>query len=109
MHETRRVLSDPANAVFVSVVSLWEILVKSRIGKLKVDIVTLIGGMAPRSKLQPLGIVPQHLMALNTLPFHQQHCDSFDHLLIAQAIAEDMTLVTRDRNAPLYPVRMLPQ
>jgi PIN domain nuclease of toxin-antitoxin system len=100
-------LSDSSNAVFVSVVSLWEILVKSRVGKIRVEIAAILAGMAPASKLQILAIKEQHLVALNALPFHQEHRDPFDHLLIAQAISEDMILVTQARHAPLYPVRIL--
>lgn len=102
--ETVRVLADPANAVFVSVVSLWEILVKCRIGKLQADIDVLIAGLAPASKLQLLAIDQQHLSALKSLPSYPQHRDPFDHLIIAQAISERMTLVTQDRHAPLYSV-----
>ena len=48
--DTRRTLADPANSVFVSVISLWEILIKCRIGKLKIDVAMMIDGLAPKSK-----------------------------------------------------------
>jgi PIN domain nuclease of toxin-antitoxin system len=57
--------------------------------------------------LQSLGITPDHLLALNRLPIHDHHKDPFDHLIIAQAVSEGMMLVTRDRNASLYPVQIL--
>jgi PIN domain nuclease of toxin-antitoxin system len=100
-------LTDPGSVLFVSVVSLWEIVIKHRTGKLKADIVAITAQMAPASKLQWLGIAPDHLLALSRLPILQQHKDPFEHLIIAQAIADQMTLVTRDPNAPLYPVRVL--
>ncbi len=103
----RLALSDPGSVLFVSVVSLWEIVIKQRAGKLKADVNSIAAQMAPASKLQWLGLTSGHLLALNVLPTHRQHKDSFDHLIIAQAIAEQMTLVTRDQNAPLYPVRIL--
>jgi PIN domain nuclease of toxin-antitoxin system len=106
--ETRRVLADDDNAVFVSVVSLWEIVVKCRVGKLEADVAAIAARMAPASKIQRLDITPQHLIALNSLPFHERHRDPFDHLLIAQAISEGMTLVTQDQHAALYPVRIMP-
>ncbi len=105
--DTRRILADPTNDVFASVVSLWEILVKSRVGKLNVDMDVMIAGMAPASKLQLLGIKPRHLRELSCLPFYPQHRDPFNHLIIAQAISEGMTLVTQDRNAPLYSVQVM--
>jgi PIN domain nuclease of toxin-antitoxin system len=105
--ETRGSLADDGNTVFVSVVSLWEIVVKCRIGKLHADISKIIARLAPASKLQLVGIRTEHLVALNTLAFHQQHRDPFDHVIIAQAIVEGMTLVTQDRHAVLYPVRTM--
>jgi len=89
------------------VATLWEIVIKHRLGKLKANIGTIAAQMAPASKLQWLGITPAHLLALDKLPILGQHKDPFDHLIIAQAISEGMTLVTRDRNAGLYPVPLL--
>jgi PIN domain nuclease of toxin-antitoxin system len=106
--DVRRALSDPASVVFVSVVSLWEIVIKRRVGKLTADVAAIAAQMAPASKLQWLGVTQGHLLALDRLPVHPQHRDPFDHLIIAQALSEGMTLVTRDGNAALYPVPLLP-
>jgi PIN domain nuclease of toxin-antitoxin system len=105
--ETRRVLAETGNAVFVSVVSLWEIVVKRRVGKLEADIAAITAQLAPTSKIQLLGIMPRHLLALDRLPFAERHRDPFDHLLIAQAISEGMTLVTRDQHAAFYKVQVM--
>lgn len=105
--ETQRTLADDGNTIFVSVVSLWEIAVKFRIGKLEADVALIAAQLAPASKIQLLGITPQHLITLNNLPIREQHRDPFEHLIIAQAISEDMTLVTQDRHAPLYPVQIM--
>jgi PIN domain nuclease of toxin-antitoxin system len=105
--ETRRGLADHDNAVFVSVVSLWEIVVKCRVEKLEADIALIVGRIAPTSKIRLLGITPQHLIALSNLPFRGQHRDPFDHLIIAQTISEGMTLITQDQRAALYPVQMM--
>jgi PIN domain nuclease of toxin-antitoxin system len=51
-------------------------------------------------------LTSQHLHALDALPFHDKHRDPFDHLIIAQAIAEGMVLITQDRHASLYPVQV---
>jgi PIN domain nuclease of toxin-antitoxin system len=104
---TQRSLADAANAVFVSVVSLWEIVVKRRIGKLDADIASITAQLAPASKLQLLGISAHHLHALNRLPVHQQHRDPFDHLIVAQALFEGMTLVTNGQYSSLYPVQIM--
>jgi PIN domain nuclease of toxin-antitoxin system len=104
---THRVLAAASNAVFVSVVSLWEIVVKRRVGKLEADIASIIAQMSPASKMQWLSISRRHLHVLNDLPFREQHRDPFDHLIISQAISEDMTLVTQDQNARLYRVEIM--
>jgi len=105
--ETRQILSDHANTVFVSAVSLWEIVVKCRVGKLRVNIGAILSRMAPAGSIAVLALLPRHLMALSRLPFHPQHRDPFDHLIIAQAITDDMMLVTADQRAPLYPVQVM--
>jgi PIN domain nuclease of toxin-antitoxin system len=104
---TRHILAEPGNAVFVSVVSLWEIVVKHRVGKLEADIASITAQIAPASKIQLLGVTPRHLHELNSLPVREQHRDPFDHLIIAQAISEGMTLVTQDRYVALYPVQAM--
>lgn len=98
---TRGLIGDPANDVLVSAVSLWEITVKLRIGKLDADIAEILG-VLPDQGFQRLDIADAHLVALAALPIH--HRDPFDHLLMAQAIAEDAYLVSEDQNVPLYGV-----
>jgi PIN domain nuclease of toxin-antitoxin system len=98
----RALIADPANDVLVSVVSLWEIVVKVRVGKLEADI-REIAAACDRSGFISIAVRPDHLRLLTTLPMH--HRDPFDHLLIAQAITEDATFVTDDRLAARYPVR----
>jgi PIN domain nuclease of toxin-antitoxin system len=105
--ETHRTLAEAGNEVFVSLISLWEIVVKVRVGKLQADIASVTAQMAPASKIQLLGVSPRHLYALNGLPLHERHRDPFDHLIIAQAISDGMTLVTSDQNAGLYQVLTL--
>jgi len=99
----RGLIAEPGNDVLVSVVSIWEILVKIRIGKLEAD----LGDIAlacERQGFLSLPITPEHLRRLATLPV--LHRDPFDHLLIAQAITEDATFVTGNRIAERYPVQV---
>jgi PIN domain nuclease of toxin-antitoxin system len=96
-------IADPANDVAVSTVSFWEIVVKVRIGKLEADIMTIIAAVETQG-FEILDIRPKHLEELVRLPQH--HRDPFDHLLIAQAIAEDMTFLSEDQHAVSYPVRL---
>jgi len=97
-------IENPANDAIVSVVSLWEIVVKLRIGKLKADI-REIANAVQREGFALLAITTAHLQTLAELPVH--HRDPFDHLLIAQAITERATFISDDRNTPNYPVQFV--
>lgn len=97
---------DEANAVHVSIVSLWEMALKNRIGKLDADL-REVEEAVTGAGFALLPIAWHHLHALRTLPVEEGHRDPFDHLLIAQAIAEDMVFLTADRHAARYPVRRL--
>jgi PIN domain nuclease of toxin-antitoxin system len=100
----RDLISNPTNDVLISVASLWEISVKVRVGKLKADIAK-IARLTEERGGTILAISLEHLLQLAQLPLH--HRDPFDHLLIAQAIAEGATFVTADRHAARYPVPRL--
>lgn len=95
----RDLIGNSENDVLVSVVSLWEITVKLRIGKLDADIEEILA-ILPDQGFDRLDITDAHLVALAALPFH--HRDPFDHLLMAQAIGEGAHFVSQDRNVALY-------
>ena len=101
----REAIEDPANQVFVSTASLWEIAIKIRIGKLRVDLADVIA-LLPQQGFRLLDIKTDHLQVLATLPAH--HRDPFDHLLIAQAITEELTFLSNDRHVKSYPVASIP-
>ena len=98
----REVVADPVNDILISMVSLWEIVVKVRIGKLQADIAEIVDAVQ-REGFTVLDVGMAHLVALAGLPMH--HRDPFDHLLIAQAMTEEATFMSEDRNAARYPVR----
>ena len=102
--QARALLADPGNEVIVSKVSLWEIVVKLRVGKLAADIGE-IATTIQRDNFTLLDIGIAHLRALEDLPKH--HRDPFDHLLIAQAITEAAIFMTDDRQAAAYPVQII--
>lgn len=99
----RTLIADPAHEVWVSAVSLWEIVVKQRAGKLEGDIAEILREVR-RNGFRLLDIAPAHLVALAALPLY--HRDPFDHLLMAQAIAEGASFLTEDTHAARYPVRV---
>ena len=102
--QARDVIENPANDIIVSVASLWEIVVKVRVGKLQADISEVIRALEAQA-FDFLPIQPIHLQKLAELPLH--HRDPFDHLLIAQAFAENATFMTEDQHAPLYAVTFI--
>ncbi len=100
----RDLIADPANDVLVSVVSLWEIQVKLRVGKLAADILSIFEEIKAQA-FELLPISQTHLVQLGTLPAH--HKDPFDHLLIAQAIVEGAIFVSEDRHIADYAVQVV--
>jgi PIN domain nuclease of toxin-antitoxin system len=100
----RQELADPRNDRFVSIVSMWEIAIKVSIGKLTLpgELEVAVEGMAAR--LLPISMA--HVGRVQRLPFH--HRDPFDRILVAQAIEEGLTIVTRDRRIAAYGVPVLP-
>jgi PIN domain nuclease of toxin-antitoxin system len=104
----RERLADPANDVFVSAVSTWEIAIKVEIGKLTLpgDSSEYVLERIEQAGLVPLSITPKHALGVASLPAH--HLDPFDRLLIAQAQAEHMTIVTSDRAFAKYDVDTMP-
>jgi PIN domain nuclease of toxin-antitoxin system len=96
-------LSDPANVVRVSAASLWELNTKRAIGKLTFD-----GDLAQEIRNVGFDELPLrwvHAERQLALPTH--HRDPFDRMLIAQALVEGLTLVTRDRAFDAYDVPVL--
>jgi len=100
-------IENPAHEKLVSAASLWEIALKLSLGKLKLP--RPFDEVFPRQlevngfELLPISCV--QLNQLAALPFH--HRDPFDRLLIAQALADDMTIVTRDTAFSQYRVKIM--
>ena len=88
-----------ADQVFVSVVSIWEAGIKWRAGKLSVAPEVLVEGMN-QNGLLTLPVNLAHVLQLTQLPDH--HRDPFDRMLVAQAMAEPLFLLTSDRGLAPY-------
>jgi PIN domain nuclease of toxin-antitoxin system len=99
--QAQDLIADPANDILVSIASLWEIVVKVRVGKLEAGLRDIVAAINAQG-FETLEIRPEHLEGLVRLPMH--HRDPFDHLLIAQAIAEGLTLLSEDQHVSAYPV-----
>ena len=94
----RRLLND-AEAIYVSSVSLWEITIKSALGKLRVD-QNEFDAQLEKIGFAPLPVTWAHTRGLRTLPL--LHGDPFDRMLVAQAMSEPLHLLTRDAVLKTY-------
>lgn len=99
----RRALTDVANDRLVSMASLWEIAIKMSIGKL--DFAENLAQALDDIAATSLPITLVHVARVRSLPFH--HRDPFDRMMIAQAMEEGLTIVTRDRRVAAYGVPVL--
>ncbi len=90
--QAHRIIADSGNVVGVSPVSVWEIAIKSSIGKLNVQGDLL--GLIRENRFQELPITLQCASMVNDLPLI--HRDPFDRLLIAQAMSADLKIITGD-------------
>lgn len=97
-------ITDTANSVHVSVVSPWEIAIKSAAGRLQTEEYDLDGIATDlaTSGFALLPVVLEHALKVRHLPLH--HADPFDRMLIGQALHEGMALVTADRAIRAYDV-----
>jgi PIN domain nuclease of toxin-antitoxin system len=93
------VIADPNNIIYVSAASIWEISIKNSIGKLETP--DDIEEQIRIHRFIPLSLTFAHATKVARLP--KLHKDPFDHMLIAQAIVEDLILITRDKEIPKYP------
>jgi len=96
-------ISDPDNVVFVSAVSAWELGIKVATGKLAIS--NSVGVLASRFGFVELPITLLHGQVAADLPMI--HKDPFDRMLVAQAISEQMVLVTVDERLSGYGITVL--
>ena len=99
--KARDLIANPANTVWVSVASLWEITIKHSLGR---GDMSITGAQAKawfeQSGYQLLNIEAPHVLGVAELP--PLHNDPFDRLLVAQALAEPLRLITHDAQVARY-------
>jgi PIN domain nuclease of toxin-antitoxin system len=102
-----RALAAASNDVLVSAASLWEIAIKAEMGKLRLPgpSAEWLPEALERTGIETLPIDGAHTLAAGGLPPH--HRDPFDRMLVAQALLERLTVVTRDERFALYGVPVL--
>jgi PIN domain nuclease of toxin-antitoxin system len=90
----------------VSVVAFWEIVIKAQKGQLQIADPVLFWNQAiGHLKASILSIRADHIAALAHLP--KMHKDPFDRMLVAQAVVEEMMLVSSDEHLNAYPIRVV--
>jgi len=100
----RDAISRAENELFFSVASAWEIAIKTQLGRLTLttSLDKFLTEQIRRNDLDILPIGLYHAITLHGLPLH--HRDPFDRMLVAQAIAEELTLISRDELIRQYDV-----
>lgn len=99
----KNIISNPANTIYLSTVSVWEMIIKKKIGKLKLPKnwkITIEDG-----KFEILPINLEHALTVETLFLH--HKDPFDRMLIAQAKVENLIMITSDPKMSKYKIRVI--
>jgi PIN domain nuclease of toxin-antitoxin system len=102
----REIFTGPSN-LSISIASVWEILIKVQVGKLKVPrpASSYILSKLAENRIETLPITLDHLIAYETLPLH--HRDPLDRILIAQSLEEGWPIITADRNFLKYAVQVI--
>lgn len=101
---TRQAIETEENEIFVSVVSPWELAIKGPREGLRVP--DDLEEQLVRQCITLLPVLWRHTDSLRSMAYH--HRDPFDRMLVAQALAEGLTIVTADRKLRDYPVSLMP-
>ena len=102
--EARAAIESPTALVHVSAATVWEIAIKTRLGKVDPGTASLYREIAANGFVE-LPISGRHAESAGSLPLH--HDDPFDRMLIAQSQIEDLTLVTHDKRFAPYEAEIL--
>ena len=100
----RSAIIEPDNRAIVSVASVWEIAIKTALGKLEAP--DDLEDMIEDAGFELMSITYPHAWTVKNLPL-EQHKDPFDRLLVAQAKVEGLTLITRDVHLGTYGVQLI--
>ncbi len=105
-HNAKDAINDERNTIFVSAVSIYEMALKIRIGKLAIDLDAAITRI-DESDIERMEIEDKHCLAMTTIVALPGHRDPFDLMLIAQAMTEGLTIISSDHKLKEYPVNVL--
>jgi PIN domain nuclease of toxin-antitoxin system len=100
-------INDENNQIFLSIASIWEMGIKQSLGKLRFNLPLemFITQQLNNNDFNVLDIKISHISVISQLPLH--HRDPFDRMLIAQAIAENLPILSADTIFDAYPIQRL--
>lgn len=103
----RRLIGDGRNEIFFSAVSAWEIVIKSKLRRVTLpeDAERCIPEQLEQNAFEVLPVRLRHALRVAALP--DVHRDPFDRLLVAQALTEELSILSKDPNLAGYSVRVL--
>ena len=106
-HRVKKAIGDPNNSVFFSAASAWEIVIKTKLGKLRLKRTpaAFIRTHLQRNDVTSLPIELSHALQLYKLP--NIHKDPFDRILVAQSQVEQLYIATNDTEIEKYDVDLL--
>ena len=103
----RNCILDSRTNLYLSSASVWEIIIKCNIGKLRLsgNPQSFITRQLTINRIEELPITFNHAFHLQNLPDH--HKDPFDRMLVAQALSEKLPIITIDQEIARYPVKTI--
>jgi len=103
----RNYILDRRTNLYLSSASVWEIIIKCNIGKMKLsgNPQSFITKQLTVNLIEELPITFNHTFHLQNLPDH--HKDPFDRMLVAQALSDSLTIITIDQDIARYPVKII--
>ncbi len=107
--KARDAIGAAQNDIFVSVVNVWEIVIKAKVGRIQMpgDPASFLNQQIAENSFQVLPIQMPHALRVYELPDHPRHKDPFDRLLVAQALSEDMPVISADEFLDHYGVERI--
>ncbi len=109
--DARDILNNKDNQIFYSTVNIWEIAIKRKLHPDKFDFLPEdIVSYAGISNIKDLPLLDKHTLwwdRFSMLPGETEHKDPFDRILVCQALAENMKLMTHDSKIPLFDVNCI--
>lgn len=103
---TKEIISNKKSIIYLSMFSFWEISIKENLGKIQLSKpIKILYDEAIEAGFLILGFKFQYITELEKLELI--HKDPFDRIIIAQAIAENFTIISRDENFNKYPIKTI--